>query len=123
MYFYTNVVGTLHLPIAFGDLSKKRVPEDQFQSWLEPLRRDRKVRRDFDKYLRSVPTRTQLLDWSEQQRAFKGQVLVVVAVLRSREHLCWSHARSESAARTDSQSTGDILNASVVPTTSNSQSR
>ena len=68
-----------HLPIAFGDLSKKRVPEDQFQSWLEPLRRDRKVRRDFDKYLRSVPTRTQLLDWSEQQRAFKGQVLVVWA--------------------------------------------
>ena len=68
-----------HLPITFGALSKKRVPEAQFQSWIEPLRRDPKVRRDLDKYLRSVPTRTQLLEWSEQQRAFKGQVLVVWA--------------------------------------------
>ena len=68
-----------HLPIAFGALSKKRVPEDQFLSWIEPLRHDARVRRDLDKYLRSVPTRTQLLDWAEQQRAFKGQVLVVWA--------------------------------------------
>ena len=68
-----------HLPIAFGALSKKRVPEEQFQSWLEPLRRNPKVRRDLDKYLRSVPTRTQLLAWAEEQRAFKGQVLVVWA--------------------------------------------
>ena len=68
-----------HLPIAFGALSKKRVPDEQFLSWLEPLRRDPKIRRDLDKYLRSVPTRTHLLDWSEQQRAFTGQVLVVWA--------------------------------------------
>ena len=68
-----------HLPITFGALSKKRVPEDQFQLWLEPLRRDRKVRRDLDKYLRSVPTRAQLLEWAEEQRVFKGQVLVVWA--------------------------------------------
>ena len=68
-----------HLPIAFGGLSKKGVPNDQFLSWIEPLRRDRKVRLDLDKYLRSVPKRTQLLDWAEQQRAFKGHVLVVWA--------------------------------------------
>ena len=68
-----------HLPIAFGALSKKRVPEDQFLSWIEPLRRDPRVRRDLDKYLGSVPKRTQLLDWAEQQRAFTGQVLVVWA--------------------------------------------
>ena len=68
-----------HLPIAFGALSKKRVPEDQFLSWIEPLRRDRRIRRDLDKYLRNVPTRAQLLDWSEQQRAFNGQVLVAWA--------------------------------------------
>ena len=43
------------------------------------MRHDRKVRRDLDKYLRSVPKRTQLLDWAEQQRAFAGQVLVVWA--------------------------------------------
>ena len=68
-----------HLPITFGGLSKKRVPNDQFLSWIEPLRHDRKVRRDLDKYLRSVPKRTQLLHWAEQQRAFAGQVLVVWA--------------------------------------------
>ena len=68
-----------HLPITFGGLSKKRVPDDQFLSWIEPLCRDRKVRRDLDKYLRSVPKRTQLLDWAEEQRAFAGQVLVVWA--------------------------------------------
>ena len=66
-----------HLPITFGALSKKRVPEEQVQSWLDPLRHDSRVRRDLEKYLRSVPTRTQLLEWAEEQRAFKGQVLVV----------------------------------------------
>ena len=53
--------------------------EDQFLSWIEPLRRDPRVRRDLDKYLGSVPKRTQLLDWADQQRAFTGQVLVVWA--------------------------------------------
>ena len=50
-------------------------------AWTEQalLCRDRKVRRDLDKYLRSVPKRTQLLDWAEEQRAFAGQVLVVWA--------------------------------------------
>ena len=68
-----------HLPITFGGLSKKRVPNDQFLNWIEPLRRGRKIHRDLDKYLRGVPKRTQLLDWAEQQRAFTGQVLVVWA--------------------------------------------
>ena len=68
-----------HLPIAFGGLSKKRVPDEQFLRWIDPLRRDRKARRDLDKYLRRVPKRTQLLEWARQQRAFKGHVLVVWA--------------------------------------------
>ena len=68
-----------HLPIAFGGLSKKRVPDEQFLRWIEPLRRERKARRDLDKYLRRVPKRTQLLEWARQQRAFKGHVLVVWA--------------------------------------------
>ena len=78
-----------HLPIMFGGLSKRPVPDDQFLGWIEPLRRDRKIRRDLDKYLRSVPTRTQLLDWAEEQRAFTGQVLIVWAredKLMPREH-------------------------------------
>ena len=68
-----------HLPITFGGLSKKRVPEDQFLDWLEPLRSERKVRRDLDKYLRSVPKRSQLLEWAQQQREFAGNVLIVWA--------------------------------------------
>ena len=67
------------LPIAFGALSKKRVPEEQFLSWIEPLRCDPKIRRVLDKYLRSVPKTAQLLDCAEQQRAFAGRVLAVWA--------------------------------------------
>ena len=61
------------------DRAEVAVRDEQFQSWLEPLRRNPKVRRDLDKYLRSVPTRTQLLEWAAKQRAFTGQVLVVWA--------------------------------------------
>ncbi|MXW61695.1 MAG: alpha/beta hydrolase [Acidimicrobiaceae bacterium] len=68
-----------HLPITFGGLSKKRVPNEQFMSWIEPLRRDRRIRRDLDKYLRHVPKKELLLEWAEQQRYFKGPVLVVWA--------------------------------------------
>ena len=68
-----------HLPITFGGLSKKRIPNEQFLSWIEPLRRDKRARRDLNKYLRTVPKREQLLEWAEQQRAFKGPVLVVWA--------------------------------------------
>ena len=51
-----------HLPVAFGALSKRRVPDDLFRSWLHPLRHNRKVRRDLNKYLRNVPKPKQLLD-------------------------------------------------------------
>jgi len=35
-----------HLPVTFGALSKQRVPDDLFRSWIHPLRHNRKVRRD-----------------------------------------------------------------------------
>ncbi|MYA25786.1 MAG: alpha/beta hydrolase [Acidimicrobiales bacterium] len=68
-----------HLPLTFGGMSAKRVPDDVFMSWIEPLRHDRRVRRDLDKYLRNVPKNAQLLEWAEQQRSFGGSVLVVWA--------------------------------------------
>ena len=34
------------LPVVFGALSKRRVPEDLFRSWIHPLRHNPKVRRD-----------------------------------------------------------------------------
>ena len=44
-----------HLPFTCGALTKKRLPNDRFMSLIEPLRHNPKVRRDLDKYLRSVP--------------------------------------------------------------------
>ena len=44
-----------HLPVTFGALSKQRVPEDLLGSWIGPLRRNPKVRRDLTNYLRNIP--------------------------------------------------------------------
>jgi len=68
-----------HLPLTFGNMAKKRVSNEQFMSWIHPLRHNRKIRRDLDKYLRNVPTKGQLLEWAEQQRSFQGRVLIVWA--------------------------------------------
>ena len=67
------------LPLTFGNMSKKGVPDKLFMSWIEPLRHDRRVRRDLGKYLRNPPPRQQLLGWAEQQRSFRGPVLIVWA--------------------------------------------
>ena len=58
-------------------LSKQRVPDDLFRSWIHPLRHNPKVRRD----LRSVPGEgsQQLLELANQQRTFAGSVLIVWA--------------------------------------------
>ena len=66
-----------HLPVTFGAMSAKRVPDEVFLDWIGPLRHDRRVRRDLDKYLRRVPKRAQLLAWAQEQRSFGGAVLVV----------------------------------------------
>ncbi len=68
-----------HLPFIFGNMTKKRVSNDRFTSWIHPLRHDRKIRRDLDKYLRNVPKKKVLLEWAEEQRTFGGPVLVVWA--------------------------------------------
>ena len=67
------------LPLTFGGMSKKRVPNDLFMSWIHPARHNPKVRRDLNKYLRNVPKKKQLLEWAEQQRSFRGPVLIVWA--------------------------------------------
>ena len=66
-------------PYPFGALSKQRVPEDLFGTWIGPLRRNPKVRRDLTKYLRNVPQPHQLLAWADQQRSFAGPVLIIWA--------------------------------------------
>ena len=68
-----------NLPLAFGNMSNKPVPELLFSSWIEPALGDQAVRRDLAKYLRRVPSREQLLMWADEQRSFRGNVLVVWA--------------------------------------------
>ena len=65
--------------MTFGALSKRRVPDDLFRSWIDPPRHNPKVRRDLTKYLRTVPKRQQLLEWADQQCTFAGPVLIVWA--------------------------------------------
>ena len=57
-----------YLPFTCGALTKKRMSNEQFMALIEPLRRNPRVRRDLDKYLRSVPAKQRLLEWAEQQR-------------------------------------------------------
>ena len=57
--------------MAFGNMSKKGVPDKLFISWIDRINLDRKVRRDLGKYPRNVPSRQQLLGWAEQQRSFR----------------------------------------------------
>ena len=68
-----------HLPWTFGNLSKQRVSDDRFLRWIDPLCRDRRIRHDLGRYLRHVPTRRQLREWAEGQRAFRGPVLIAWA--------------------------------------------
>jgi pimeloyl-ACP methyl ester carboxylesterase len=49
-----------HSPIGFGWLSKKGIPPEVTRSWLDPLLRDRRIRRDTAKLLKGVrPSQTQ----------------------------------------------------------------
>ena len=68
-----------HLPLVFGNMSKRRIPDDLFMGWIHNARHNREVRRDLTKYLRTVPKKKQLLKWAEQQRSFRGPVLIVWA--------------------------------------------
>lgn len=68
-----------NLPLTFGNMSKRPVPDDLFMDWIYPARHNRKVRRDLNKYLRNVPKKRMLLEWADQQRSFRGPVLIVWA--------------------------------------------
>lgn len=68
-----------NLPLTFGGMSKKRVSNDLFMSWLQPALHNPKVRRDLNKYLRNVPKKKLLMEWAERQRSFCGPVLIVWA--------------------------------------------
>ncbi len=67
------------LPVAFGWMSKRPVPDDVMDAWLAPLLTRREIRRDLRKYVGDVPSKARLREWAAQQREFDRPVLVVWA--------------------------------------------
>jgi pimeloyl-ACP methyl ester carboxylesterase len=65
------------LPMLWGALSKRPIPDKVMDAWFDPVLTRREIRRDLRKYVRSVPPKATLLEWAERQRAFEGPVLVV----------------------------------------------
>ena len=66
------------LPIAFGWMSKRPVPDEVMDEWLRPALAQQKVRRDLLKYLRAVDKRD-TLEAAERLRSFDRPALVVWA--------------------------------------------
>jgi len=66
------------LPIAFGWMSKRPVPDDVMDAWLRPLLTQREIRRDLLKYLRAA-RKGEMLDAAEGLRSFDRPALVVWA--------------------------------------------
>jgi pimeloyl-ACP methyl ester carboxylesterase len=67
------------LPIAFGRMSKRRVPDAVMQEWLRPLT-NREIRRDYKKYVSDTKRgKRDLLAATDALRSFDRPVLVVWA--------------------------------------------
>jgi pimeloyl-ACP methyl ester carboxylesterase len=65
------------LPLTYGQMSKRGVPDDLIRRWLEPLRR-REIRRDLGRYVRDVRRgKRQMRAATRKLRAFDRPVLVV----------------------------------------------
>ena len=67
------------LPIAFGWMSKRPVPHDVMDAWLQPMLTQREIRRDLVKYLRAAQ-KGEMLDAAVGLRTFDRPALVVWAV-------------------------------------------
>lgn len=68
-----------HLPITFGHMSKKRVDNELFARWNEPLRNNRGNRKDLGHYLTHLPKKKQQREWADQVSEFEGRVLILWA--------------------------------------------
>lgn len=66
------------LPVAFGWMSKRPVPDEVMDSWLGPLLTDSAIRRDLGKYLRAVDKRDTVAA-AERLRSFDRPALVAWA--------------------------------------------
>jgi pimeloyl-ACP methyl ester carboxylesterase len=64
------------LPIAFGWLSKRPLPDELVDRWLRPLQTEREIRRDLRKYAGRARRRT-MLDLCERLGSVEPPALVV----------------------------------------------
>jgi pimeloyl-ACP methyl ester carboxylesterase len=67
------------LPMTWGWMSKRPVPDGVMDRWFRPLQTRPEVRRDLRKYALSIPRRDVLLGWHERLRSFERPALVVWA--------------------------------------------
>ncbi len=65
-------------PIAFGWLSKRRIPADVLASWTEPVIRDAEIRRDVREVLRGISKRY-TLEAAQRLREFGGPTMLAWA--------------------------------------------
>lgn len=65
-------------PIAFGWLSKRRIPAEVLASWTEPVIRDAEIRRDVREVLRGISKRY-TLDAARRLREFGGPTMLAWA--------------------------------------------
>jgi pimeloyl-ACP methyl ester carboxylesterase len=66
------------LPLAFGWLTKRRVPNDVTAAWLRPAQTDKGIRRDIARLLRGIDSRY-TLEAAEKLRGFDRPVLIAWA--------------------------------------------
>lgn len=66
------------LPFAFGRMSKRPVPNEVMDAWLQPVLTQRAIRRDVLKYVRTADVR-EMIDATERLRKFQRPALVVWA--------------------------------------------
>ena len=64
------------LPIAYGWMSKRAIPDEILDAWITPLLRSSAIRRDLRKYLLSA-RRGDMLDAAKELRSFAKPALVV----------------------------------------------
>lgn len=67
------------LPMTWGRMSKRPVPDAVMDAWFRPLWTSPEVRRDLRKYVLGVPPKAELLRWAEALRSFDRPALVVWA--------------------------------------------
>ena len=65
------------LPVLFGQMARRPVPDELVRGWTEPMLRDPLIRRDLLAYCRTRFDKAQLIRDTEAVRGFTGEALVL----------------------------------------------